>query len=353
MTKPSSLRNALALGLVLLGLGLSLASAPSIASAQEPTAEQRAHARQLYTEGQAHFTAHEYQQALDAFQGAFREVPNPVVLLGVASAQEQLGQREQARATLEQYLVLRPDAPDRASIEQRIAALPAASTGTVHVACTPAGASIELDGHTVGTGEAETAATPGAHEIRVSLAGHAPITRSIEVQAGHRIDLELTLVADAQVASTDSSASEDEGGEMSEEDVFGASAEEGGTTSEEATEETPATPASPDPSAGVWVTTAIAGVALVTGTIFGFLALSKQSDFDAMPTVAAANDGEAFALVADISFAAAAAAGITAIVLYATERPAQSSSDDATSASLTIVPVASPTSAGVAVGGRF
>lgn len=348
MTSPSSLRFVVALALAVLLVG-----APSAASAQEPTAEQRAHARQLYTEGQAHFTAHEYQQALDAFQGAFREVPNPVVLLGVASAQEQLGQREQSRATLEQYLVLRPDAPDRASIEQRIAALPAATTGTVHVACTPAGASIELDGHTVGTGEAETTATPGAHEIRVSLAGHAPITRSIDVQAGHRVDLELTLVAEAQVASTGSGdTAEDEGGEMSEDDVFGTSGSEE-TATEETTEETPETPASPDPSAGVWVTTAIAGVALVTGTIFGFLALSKQSDFDAMPTVAAANDGEAFALVADISFAAAAAAGITAIVLYATERPSQSSSTDATSASLTIVPVASPTSAGVAVGGRF
>ncbi len=350
MTSSTSLRLALAFCLGILAI------APSSASAQGPTAEQRTRARQLYTEGQAHFTAHEYQQALDAFQGAFREVPNPVVLLGVASAQEQLGQREQARATLEQYLVLRPDAPDRTSIEQRIAALPAASTGTVHVACTPAGASIELDGHTVGTGEAETTATPGTHEIRVSLAGHAPITRSIEVQAGHRIDLELTLVADAQVATTDSSttvaSSEGGGDEMSEEDVFGTT---GGdeTTTDETTDETTEAPASHDPSAGVWVTTAIAGVALVTGTIFGFLALSKQSDFDAMPTVAAANDGEAFALVADISFAAAAAAGITAIVLYATEQPAQSSSSDATSASLTIVPVASPTSAGVAVGGRF
>ena len=88
---------------------------------------------------------------------------------------------------------------------------------------------------------------------------------------------------------------------------------------------------------------------LVSGTVLGFLALSKQSDFDTMPTVAAANDGEAFALVADVSFAVAAVAGITAIVLYATESPAQPTS----TASLRIMPLASPTGGGVAIGGRF
>jgi hypothetical protein len=98
------------------------------------------------------------------------------------------------------------------------------------------------------------------------------------------------------------------------------------------------------------VTTAIAGVALVTGTIFGFLALSKQSDFDAMPTAGAANDGETFALVADLSFAVAAVAGVTAIVLYATERPAQPTE---TTARLQVIPLVSPTGGGVAVGGSF
>jgi hypothetical protein len=101
---------------------------------------------------------------------------------------------------------------------------------------------------------------------------------------------------------------------------------------------------------GVWVTTAIAGVALVTGTIFGFLALSKQSDYDSMPTAATANDGEAFALVADLAFVTAAAAGITAIVLYATERPAQPT--DST-ARLQVLPIVGPTMGGVALGARF
>jgi tetratricopeptide (TPR) repeat protein len=334
--------------LVAMGLvAIALVVLPSTAGAQDtatpagPTAEQRAHARELYGQGQAAYTAEHYQQALEAYQAAFREVPNPVVLLGVALAQEHLGQREEARLTLERYLILRPDAPDRASVETRIAALPAPTTGTVHVACTPEGASIELDGQAIGTGTVDTSATAGTHELHITLAGHQPITRSIDVQAGHRVDVELTLVESAEVAS--------EGGLESAEDVFGDEGADGDETA--TTTEPPAeTPPPADPSVGVWVTTAIAGVSLVTGTIFGFLALSRQSDFDAMPTAGAANDGETFALVADIAFVAAAISGVTAIVLYATERPSPSAD---TAASLRVVPVASPTMAGVALGGSF
>lgn len=340
---------------IVLCLALAAVVAPATASAQEPTAEQRAQARELYAAGQAHFQAGEYQAALDAYQQTFQTVPNPQVLLAISLAQERLGHPEEARATLERYLILRPDAPDRAAVETRIAALPAATTGTVHVTCTPSGASIELDGHAIGTGTAETTTAPGSHELRVSLAGHDPITRQIDVTAGHRIDLELALVAQAAAPTEDTAvASTDEGGEgglESADDVFGSSDAEGGEeeSSEASTSTTDATPT--DPSVGVWVTTAIAGVALVTGTVFGFLALSKQSDFDAMPTASTANDGEAFALVADLAFATAAAAGITAIVLYATERPPQP--PEGGSASIQVLPIASPTGGGVGLTGHF
>jgi tetratricopeptide (TPR) repeat protein len=326
--------------------------------AQEPTAAQRTRARELYGEGQRHFAAHEYTQALTAFNAAFEQVPNPLVLLGVASAQHELGQRAEERATLERYLQLRPDAPDRADVTARIAALPAPTaaaptTGTVHVACTPGGATVALDGHDVGTAPVDVTASPGAHELRITLAGHDPVTRSITIAAGQRTDLEIALAASAAVASE----GEPDEHEMSEDDVFGGSGGDGAESSEatEASETTEETPAEARTTAGdasteVIVTTTIAGVALVTGTVFGFLALSKQSDFDAMPTASAADDGSAFALVADISFALAAAAGITAIVLYATETPSTSSSEQAR---LRIVPLAGPTGGGVAIGGSF
>jgi hypothetical protein len=344
---------------VSIGIGLAVLGASSLvsgASAQPPTptAEQRARARELYGEGQRQFAAHAYTEALAAFEGAYAQVPNPVVLLGVASAQEQLGQRVEARATLERYLRERADAPDRAEISARIAALPSGpvavappATGTIHVACTPSGAAIELDGHAAGTSPTDLTVPAGPHELRLTLAGYAPISRTVAVTAGSTVDVSVELASEADVAAVGTDTSD----EMSEDAAFGDEGDESGDEAEEATPPEEA-PVSTDPSAGVWVTTAIAGVALVTGTVFGFLALSRQSDFDAMPTRAAADEGEAFALVADLSFGIAAAAGITAIVLYATERPSAPAADT-TAASLRFVPVASPTGGGAVISASF
>jgi hypothetical protein len=144
---------------------------------------------------------------------------------------------------------------------------------------------------------------------------------------------------------------------MSEDAAFGDEGSEDGDEADEVLVPTEAT-VSTDPSAGVWVTTAIAGVALVTGTVFGFLALSRQSDFDASPSPsrATADEGEAFALVADLSFGIAAAAGITAIVLYATERPSAPPAAEEEETAVTafrVVPLVSPTGGGAMVRASF
>ena len=95
--------------------------------------------------------------------------------------------------------------------------------------------------------------------------------------------------------------------------------------------------------------TGAGAVGLVAGTVFGFMALSRQSDFDAAPSLAAADEGEAFALVADISFGVALAGGIAAIVLYATEGSGTTTRE----AAFLLVPTASPQGGGVAATGRF
>jgi hypothetical protein len=98
------------------------------------------------------------------------------------------------------------------------------------------------------------------------------------------------------------------------------------------------------------VLTAVGAVGLVAGTVFGFMALSRQSDFDAAPSLSAADEGEAFALVADISFGVALAGGIAAIVLYATEGSSSTSSD---STAFQLLPTLSPQGGGVVASGRF
>lgn len=334
---------------------LLVASAPfasmidaSPAAAQ--TDADRTRARAAYTEGQRLFDAGDFAGALAKFEEAYTIVNNPVVLLGVASAQEQLGRLPEARATLERYLRERPTAPDRAAIEQRIAAMPASPTpvpatasGTLSITSDPPGASVVVDGESSGAvTPTEVALAAGTHEVALALSGYELSTRSVTMTDGARSELAVTLTAIPEAEPMDDTE---------------AAAEEGAT---EAAEEAPA---SSGPSAATWVMTAVAGVALVTGTVFGFLALSRQSDFDVMPSHTLADEGGAFALAADLAFGVAVAAGITAIVLYATDRPsapAETATDEATedettesepaeeTANLMVAPIVSPTGGGVA-----
>jgi tetratricopeptide (TPR) repeat protein len=336
---------------------LSLAVVPSRADAQAatPTAEQRTRAREAYTRGQQLFDAGQFEQAQAAFEEAYSQVPNPVVLLGVASAQERRGLRAEARATLERYLRESPNARDRASIEQRIAALPAGGAATAGSGTTTSGATGTTTSGTTTSGATGTT-TSGSGTAGTTTSG----TTTAGTTAGTSTTSSGTATSTSTTTSTETAASEGEAeaaqGEGAEgEAAEGEAAAAEGETAEEGTAEgegaeTPA-PASPaGPSTAVWVLTAVGAVGLVAGTVFGFMALSRQSDFDAAPTLSAADEGEAFALVADISFGVALAGGIAAIVLYATEGSGSASTD---SASLQILPTLSPQGGGVVATGRF
>src|SRR5690606_4388952 len=76
----------------------------------------------------------------------------------------------------------------------------------------------------------------------------------------------------------------------------------------------------------VWVATGVAGAGLVTGVILGGFALKQKADFDVRPREATADKGERLALFADVGFGIAAAAGITALVLYFTRDKAEEKS---------------------------
>jgi len=65
-----------------------------------------------------------------------------------------------------------------------------------------------------------------------------------------------------------------------------------------------------------WIATAAAGVGLLTGITFGFLALDAQTDFDKQPNESDASRGETLAVFADVGFGVALLGAITAVVLY-------------------------------------
>lgn len=334
------------------------------ATPPQPTPAQRETARTSYGHGQELFRAGSFAEAQAQFEAAFEAIPNPVVLLSIAECQERQNLVVDAVATLERYLTLRADAPDRAAVETRIAGL-RARPATLAVASTPPGAAISVDGQDTGrTTPAEVTVAPGDHTIGLTLAGHEAGSQQVSVTFGARQDVSAELTASAAGPSED--------------DVFGGGGQEGGEGEGEGE------PAPPPPShgvgAGVWIAAGVGGAALVAGTVLGFLALDKQSEFNAMPTQAAADDGKTLALFADVGFGIAAAGIITAIVLYATSDAASEDdaaepeagaadapADDTDGGSaeptarhhrqrgprLSFAPVFSPTAAGVVAGVRF
>lgn len=79
-----------------------------------------------------------------------------------------------------------------------------------------------------------------------------------------------------------------------------------------------------------YVTLGIAGAGLVTGGIFGVMALNAKRDFNDNPTTEAADDVERNALISDMSFGIAITLGVTGIVLLTSDEP-----EETTAASLT------------------
>lgn len=80
-------------------------------------------ARPMFEMGKRAYEEGRYAEALDAFQRVFVLTGHPAMLINIANSFVRLGDEKKAAASLEQYLALVPDAPDRSLIEARIRAL--------------------------------------------------------------------------------------------------------------------------------------------------------------------------------------------------------------------------------------
>ena len=243
-------------------------------------------ARVAYERGRTEFAAGNFQDALTAFQEAYDAKPHPTVLVSIAECQERLEQWTALAETLQRYLRDSPQARDRVQMEEKLAAI-RARPALLNVSSEPPGGQIFLDGTDTGkVTPAELEVAPGDHTIKVTLEGHVDAEEQVTLSFAERRDMPMTL----DTADTDGS-----------------------------TQPEPATTREPQGTpAAMYIGAGLAGVGLVAGSVFGFLALSEKSDFDDSPNVDSADRGERYALIADISFGVAVAAGIATAVLYFT-----------------------------------
>ena len=101
--------------LVALAVALALSATASPAWAQD-----RAAARQHFADGERHYAAGEWSEALTEYQAANDAAPMPEFLFNMAQCHRQLGHHADAMAMYQQFLAERPDAPNRQTVEELI-----------------------------------------------------------------------------------------------------------------------------------------------------------------------------------------------------------------------------------------
>lgn len=252
-------------------------------------------AADAYQVGVRLFEARHYEAAESAWLRAYSLGRDPTLLVAVADTRQRRGDEPGAVAMLEQYLVERPDAPDRASIEARIATL-LQSPAVLSVRSEQPGHAILLDGVPVEKKTpAEFEVEPGTHTVVVVGEGKQVGEKTVQVGYGEVKDLDFTRDTTSEVTVA-----------QSEEAILQAQLviEKEDTAIRRA----------------VISTGSIAAAALVTGTVLGFLALQKEQDYRDNPTEETADEGDRLALFADVSFGLAALSAITSFTLFMTHK---------------------------------
>jgi hypothetical protein len=291
------------LALLLLGLAAEAgaqvvaepAPLPSEAELAEFLANPSTTAAQAYQVGVRLFEARRYEAAEAAWLRAHSLGRDPTLFVAVADTRQRRGDEPGAVAMLEQYLIERPDAPDRASIEARIATL-LQSPAVLIIRSEQPGRAILLDGVPVEQKTpAELEVQPGTHAVVVVGEGRQVGEKSVQVGYGEVKELDFRPDTTSEVVV-----------EQNEEATLQAqlAIEKEDTTIRRA----------------VISTGTISAAALVTGTVLGFLALRQEQDYRDDPTKETADRGEQLALFADISFGLAALSAITSFTLFMTHK---------------------------------
>ncbi len=241
------------------------------------------------------FEAKRYDAAEKAWLRAYSLGRDPKLLVAVADTRQRRGDEPGAVAMLDQYLVKRPDAPDRASIEARIATL-LQSPAVLVVRSKEPGHAILLDGVPIGDKTpAELEVEPGSHTVVVVGEGRQVGEMTVQVAYGERKALDFSPETPS--------------------DVIVEQSEEAALAAARAIEEEDRTI-----RRAVIATGSVAAAALVTGTILGFLAVEKERSYRNEPNAQTADQGERLALFADLSFGIAALSAVTSFTLFMTHK---------------------------------
>ena len=193
MTQTPLRRLSLTARMMLMSAVLVLVSPPAHAA---DAATREAHQR--FEAGAKLYRQARYQDAIAEFQKAYAARANANILFNIAQSYEKLGDLERALEHYRRYLEDVHNADDHDTIQTVVANLEAriakARRGHVSVQSAPAGASVSLDGKDRGLTPVALELDPGTYALRAAKPGFEPTERTLKVEAGNTLQLELSLV---------------------------------------------------------------------------------------------------------------------------------------------------------------
>lgn len=198
MNKPPVLVRGLVIGLA------ALVMAPAVAVAQPDGGVREADRH--FQRGVALYVEADYRGALVEFERAYTLAPNGIVLFNVGETQYQLRDYAAALATFEHYLVEAPaNDSHRTLAEANIKEL-RGRVGRLRIVTVPPGAEVSIDDKVVGQTPFEKSIVVGVGQVsvKVTMAGRAPVVRTVDVAAEDDVPLTIELPDPAPVARADS-----------------------------------------------------------------------------------------------------------------------------------------------------
>ena len=158
--------------------------------AAPPSEEDLQTARALLTEGQSAASAGDLELARANLERAYALTGKPQLLAMLGRLALDADDPAGAVRHLDRYFECAEE-PDESLKALRAQAL--SRTATLHIATEPSGATVELDGESIGTAPLEERVNPGHHTVRAtwSDAKHLPYTRTLELGKGDTTEITL------------------------------------------------------------------------------------------------------------------------------------------------------------------
>ncbi|MBN2527062.1 MAG: tetratricopeptide repeat protein [Deltaproteobacteria bacterium] len=311
-------------------------------------------ARKSYSLGKQAYQKKDYSAAEQYFRRAYELKPHPSALKMVAECR--LGAKDIAAAVqILESLPADENGAKKDQIRKRIESL-RKLVGKVRIETIPPGAMVVVNGKPMETpAPLETVVNPGDVKVEARLEDRESIEEiTIVAGAEETLTIELPPKPEEPVAEVPPLASVPE--PVANPTVDAPSLKKKPESAPHAVAPSQLGAKSEELPRAFWAATAVAGIGLVSGTVFGTMALRDEKDFEASADQAILDSGKRAAVIADISFGLALGAAVAGTVVLISEKRKRNKKKRAGRSrvsDVSVLPAVGSTGAGVATGLSF